>query len=261
MKEIIHFAHGNGFPSSCYKQLLGGLEGDYEVKFIDRIGHNPLFPITENWHFLVDEVIDSIKKQSSKPVIAIGHSLGGVLSAVACVEHPEYFKAVILLDSPLLGKFKSNMIRLAKSLGIIDRVTPARRTKSRRQYWQDKESLIQYLKSRQLFKTFDERCLNDYIDFGLDLKQDGYYLRFDKHIEYLIYRTLPHQLPQYRGQLTKPAAVIYGEHSDIVGRQDIKNMRKNYQMKSFCIKGGHMFPMEYPDIAAEKIKLAIEAIL
>jgi len=53
MKEVIHFAHGNGFPSPCYRQLLSGLEKEYDVKYIDRIGHNPLYPITENWHFLV----------------------------------------------------------------------------------------------------------------------------------------------------------------------------------------------------------------
>src|SRR5437870_13259241 len=103
MRELLHFAHGNGFPSPCYRQLLEGLEGRYDCSYIDRIGHNPQFPVTENWPFLIDEVIDSVNRQAGQPVIAVGHSLGGVLSLLAAIKEPTLFKAVIMLDSPLLG--------------------------------------------------------------------------------------------------------------------------------------------------------------
>lgn len=167
MRELIHFAHGNGFPSPCYRQLLNGLEARYDCCYIDRIGHNPQFPVTENWHYLVDEVINSIKEQSRQPVIAVGHSLGGVLSLLAAIEQPSLFRAVIMLDSPLIGRFKSSMVRLAKALGVIDRVTPAARTRGRRKHWQSREQLIAYLRTRVLFRTFTDECLQDYIDYGL----------------------------------------------------------------------------------------------
>lgn len=197
MRELIHFAHGNGFPSLCYKQLLEQLETRFDCCFIDKIGHDPDYPVGENWHNLVAEIIASIKRQAEQPVIAVGHSLGGVLSLLAAIEQPQLFKAVIMLDSPLIGAFKSSMVRLAKTLGIIDRVTPAFRTKKRREHWQNYEQLISYLKTRDLFKTFTEECLNDYIKYGLEYKEDGYYLRFDRHIEYQIYRTIPHVIPRY----------------------------------------------------------------
>jgi pimeloyl-ACP methyl ester carboxylesterase len=253
MKELIHFAHGNGFPALCYKQMLDSLQDKFDYCFIDRVGHDPKFPVSDNWYNLVLELIESVKKQADRPVIAVGHSLGGVLSLLAAIEQPKLFKKVIMLDSPLIGGFKSSMVRLAKALGIIDRITPAYRTQGRRAYWNNHEQLLNYLKTRDLFKTFTNECLNDYISYGLDHKDDGYYLRFDRHIEYEIYRTIPHVIPNYEGGLLTPTTLIYGDTSSVVGKLDLSYMRKSFNIE--CIKtcGTHLFPMEYPEVAAQLI--------
>ncbi|BCZ97336.1 alpha/beta hydrolase [Legionella pneumophila] len=261
MRELIHFAHGNGFPSLCYKQLLEQLETRFDCCFIDKIGHDPDYPVGENWHNLVAEIIASIKRQAEQPVIAVGHSLGGVLSLLAAIEQPQLFKAVIMLDSPLIGAFKSSMVRLAKALGIIDRVTPAFRTKKRREHWQNYEQLISYLKTRDLFKTFTEECLNDYIKYGLEYKEDGYYLRFDRHIEYQIYRTIPHVIPRYKGKLTVPAALIYGDKSTVVDRMDIRYMKNHFNVKCFKTTGTHLFPMEHPKAVGKQVIEVVDAII
>ena len=134
MRETIHFAHGNGFPSPCYRQLIQQLEKRFNCCYIDRVGHTSQFPVTENWQRLIEEVIFSIQSQALQPVIAVGHSLGGVLSLLAAIEQPSLFKAVILLDSPLINRFKSSVVRFSKALGMIDRLTPAFRTRARRQH-------------------------------------------------------------------------------------------------------------------------------
>lgn len=261
MRELIHFAHGNGFPALCYKQLLNRLEVRFDISFVDRIGHDPAYPVTENWHNLVSEVIASVQTKAQQPVIALGHSLGGVLSLLAAIERPDLFKAVILLDSPLIGPFKSSMVRLAKALGIIDRVTPAYRTKGRRAYWQNHDQLLRYLRTRDLFKTFTDECLDDYITYGLELKGDGYYLRFDRHIEYQIYRTIPHVIPSYQDKLSVPAALIYGDKSTVVDRMDVRYMKSHFHIKSFKTRGTHLFPMEHPEDVAKQVIEVIDAIL
>lgn len=260
MRDLIHFAHGNGFPALCYKQMLNHLEERFDYCYIDRIGHDPLYPVSENWHNLVKELIASVKRQANQPVIAVGHSLGGVLSLLAAIEEPELFKKVVMLDSPLLGPFKSSMVKLAKSLGIIDRITPALKTKGRREYWQNHDQLINYLKTRDLFKTFTDECLNDYITYGLEFKDDGYYLRFDRHIEYQIYRTIPHVIPEYKGKLVTPAVLIYGDKSTVVDRMDVRYMKNYFNIKSVKIKGTHLFPMEYPETVAKQIIVAVDAL-
>lgn len=261
MKELIHFTHGNGFPSRCYSQLFKALESHYDYCYVEKIGHNPNFPVTENWDYLVDEVIDSVKRQADRPVIAVGHSLGGVLSLLAAVKEPSLFKAVIMIDAPLLGRMKSNMVRLAKILGFIDYVTPANRSRGRLQHWSNKEQLMNYLKTRPLFKTFTHACLQDYIDFGLKKVGDDYHLVFDNHIEYLIFRTIPHDLHRYSGQLKVPAALIYGSQSSVVDRFDVRYMKQHYHMHCFKMKGTHMLPMEVPERVAEQVVSALNAIL
>lgn len=253
MRDKIHFAHGNGFPSSCYRQLFNCLESRYECSYIDKVGHNPAYPITENWDFLVDELVDSIKEKFSQPVIGVGHSLGGVLNMLAAIKDPSLFKAIIMIDSPLLGRFKSRMVYLAKSLGFIDQLTPASRTRGRRTHWDERSQLVDYLRSRPLFKTFSQQCLEDYINFGFKKTPAGYKLLFDRDIEYLIFRTLPHHLPRYEGKLEVPTALIYGNNSSVVKNFDIRYMEKKYRIATYCVKGTHMLPFEDPIMVGKQI--------
>ena len=258
MKEILHFAHGNGFPSPCYRQVFQYLKAPYACCYIDKVGHTSEFPVTDNWHHLVDEIIDSIKTQASQPVIAVGHSLGGILSLLASIEQPALFKSVILLDSPLLGRLKSSVLRLSKMLGVIDHLTPASRTQGRKQHWQNREEAYSYLKSRKLFKHFTPACLEDYIEYGLVRDSSGYMLRFDPVIEYQIYRTIPHVLHHHEGAITIPCALIYGNQSTVINQTDLHYMKKHHDIVAYETSGTHMFPMEHPETVADLIFHAVE---
>lgn len=258
MKEMIHFAHGNGFPSACYQQLLMPLRSQFKCIEIEKIGHNQDFPVTENWPFLIQEMIHSIEKQATQPVIALGHSLGGVLSVLAAIERPELFKMIILLDSPLINPVKSGLVQLAKRIGLIDYVTPAMRTRGRRRHWKTRQEVITYLKNRPLFAGFTPTCLDDYIDFGLLKDKQGYSLHFDPEIEYQIYRTIPHDLNRLRGKLRVPTTLIYGQQSKVVSRFDRYYMQYCYRVRCMPITGSHMFPMEYPDLVAKQVATIIQ---
>lgn len=253
MKPVIHFSHGNGFPAQCYSQLLGYLEKHYQCTYIDKIGHHPDYPVTENWHFLVAEVLASIPQKTSQPVIALGHSLGGVLSLLAALERPYLFQAVVMIDAPILGWIKSRLVLLAKSMGLIDHITPAYRTKGRRRSWQSRAEVYQYLKSKPLFKHFTPACLDDYVQYGLEENHEGFHLRFDPHIEYQIYRTIPHDLYLNVQKLPLPVFLIYGKQSQVVDRFDVYYMRTRYQIHCIQLPGTHMLPMEIPEKLAEKI--------
>ena len=260
MKPLIHFAHGNGFPSRCYNQLFLALSEQFDICYLDKIGHDPRFPVTDNWYNLVNELINSVTSQAQQPVIAVGHSMGGVLSLLAAIERPDLFKAVIMIDAPLLGHWRSYAVRLAKWLGVIDRITPAHRTRGRRKHWQDKDELLHYLKTRPLFKSFTPACLEDYIEYGLKKDEEGYHLAFDPQIEYRIFRTIPHNLPQFAGQLTVPTTLIYADKSDVMGRYDVRFMKLHYGIHCVKVKGTHMLPMEDPQGLAEHIFMSLNGI-
>ncbi len=90
-KEIIHFAHANGFPALTYNKLFSNLKENFEVNYLTRHAHNPIFPVTDGWHRLADELREEIIRRYDKPIIGIGHSLGGILHFLVAVEHPELY--------------------------------------------------------------------------------------------------------------------------------------------------------------------------
>ncbi len=260
MKESIHFAHGNGFPSRCYAQLLSCLEHQLECSFIDKIGHTSAFPVSDNWHYLVEEIILNVKEQTKTPVIGIGHSMGGVLSLLAAIEQPDLFQAIILLDSPLINRIKSTIVHFSKRIGLIDHLTPAYRTRGRRCHWDTREDVVSYLKRRQLFKYFTEQCLNDYINYGLKHDDTGFSLRFCPEIEYQIYRTIPDNLHVYPAKLNIPVFLIYGNQSKVIDSTDLKHMKKKFGVNCIKTQGTHMFPMEHPEAVADLIFKIIQSL-
>ncbi len=92
-KEIIHFAHANGFPAKTYTKLFSFLEDKFEINYLDRHAHNPIFPVTDGWQRLADELRGEIKRRYDQPIIGIGHSLGGILHFLVAVENPELYQA------------------------------------------------------------------------------------------------------------------------------------------------------------------------
>ncbi|WP_143291542.1 alpha/beta fold hydrolase, partial [Burkholderia pseudomallei] len=99
MKDIIHFSHANGFPASTYRTIFAELADDYELRFIERIGHDRRFPVTRDWPHLVEQLLDDIGRAYERPVWLVGHSLGGYLSLMAALKRPQWVRGVVMLDS------------------------------------------------------------------------------------------------------------------------------------------------------------------
>ena len=80
MNRIV-FSHGNSFPSGTYSALFEHLRTrGFEVSAVDRFGHDPRFPVTDNWPHLVEQLAEFAAERvrtSGGPVYLVGHSLGG----------------------------------------------------------------------------------------------------------------------------------------------------------------------------------------
>ncbi|WP_305857132.1 alpha/beta fold hydrolase [Balneatrix alpica] len=255
-QKTLFFAHANGFPMGSYRKLLEQLTPYYTVQGIDRIGHDPRFPVTNNWLKLKDELLWHLRQQTT-PVIGVGHSLGGMLTYMAALEQPELFQRIVLLDVPLLTRWEEWFLRLAKRSGWIDRLTPAGRTVARRRHWSSAEEAFKWFRQKPTFAAFDEDCLRDYIAAGTVNSASGIELSFDPAIELAVYRTLPHHLSRYCRQLKVPVTVICGLQSDTVRPYQRRAMAKRSGVKVEVVDGGHLFPLEQPVLTAEYILQAI----
>jgi len=63
MPATLFFAHANGFPSGTYAPLLAKLATAFCVQYLPQHGHDPCFPVEDNWALLVDELLQAIRAQ------------------------------------------------------------------------------------------------------------------------------------------------------------------------------------------------------
>lgn len=256
-KEIIQFSHANGFPSSTYRSLFSLLAADYQIETIEMLGHKPGIPVLDNWTSLTAELIGELDRKQLKNVIGIGHSLGGAISLFAAIKRPDLFKMLILLDTPVFSYPRAKLVQLFKKIGRADLITPGGRVKRRRTTWPSFETALAYFRSRPLFKNFTPECLEDYIKYGTEETAEGLTLRFSPEIESDIYLTLPHNYSKYKHALKVPAQAIIGKNSSVISKSDKISMKKNFNIETVEVRGGHLFPFEYPQETAAAIKTAI----
>jgi len=260
-KETIHFAHANGFPAKTYSKLFSYLEDDYEINYLTRHAHNPKFPVTDGWERLRDELREELEKRYTRKIIGVGHSLGGILHFLVAVEKPEIYRAIILLDAPIISRLSSGGVRILKTLNLLDRFSPSQVTRFRRNLWQSKAEVFEHFKQKEKFDAFDEDVLRDYAEHGTIKTERGVELFFKPSIEAQIYRALPHNLPKSRGKLKVPAAYIGGTHSGEAKLARLSFMKKHFPFEFHFLEGSHLFPLEKPRETAEMIRTVAHTLI
>ncbi len=258
--EILHFAPANGFTAGTYDKLLGLLRTDNTVTAIEKFGHNPNYPVNDNWTNLADELIDHIEQRTNEPIIGVGHSLGSVLTFIAACKKPRLFKQVIMLEPPLIEGVAALLFLATKKLGILERSKLVTQTRKRRNQWSSMNEATDYFRGKSLFKRFDPDCLRDYVQYGTTTNGngDGVKLTFDIKVESDIYRTAPHNIGSYKRVIGIPGTVIIGKYTYIHFRYILSRFakRQGFDFKQLPF-GGHHFPLEHPEQAATLIREAI----
>lgn len=263
MKPLIHFAHANGVPSRVYRAFFEALSDEYDVVYLPQIGTDPQYPISNHWTHLVTQVIDSIERQANgRPVIAMGHSLGGLLSFMAAYRRPELFSQLIMLDPPLINGFPSLGIHLAKLLNqrYVDKLTPAGISINRRDHWDSREQAAEKLRARGFFAHFDPQCFDDYIQYGLsdDPVRGGVTLTIPKMAEVEIFRTNPSLFWLKPRRAPKiPVKLVVGQESQFLHRGFPQRVKRLLGIEYIVTEGGHMFPLEHPQQVARLVKQVI----
>lgn len=253
-KQIIHFAHANGFPAKTYSKLFSYLEDEFEINYLMRHAHNPKFPVTDGWERLRDELREELEKRYAQKIIGVGHSLGGILHLLVAAENPELYKQIILLDAPVISRLSSAALRILKQVNLIDKFTPSRMTRFRRANWETKAKAFEHFRQKEKFLKFDDAVLHDYIEYGTVENKDGVKLFFEPKIEAKIYRTIPHNLPKLQGKLKIPVSYIGGANSHEAKLARLSFMKKYFPVSFYSIDGSHLFPLEKPEETAEIIR-------
>lgn len=246
------FAHANGFPSSVYSKMRAST-GSASWNCIEKLGQSPA-GVGLYWTGIVQEVLEksrNLHRTTGESIVGIGHSLGAFSLFLAAQHDPEIFRALILMEPPMLRPGIQRLIRTLRSLRLLNRFPPVSLARKRRRSWPDKDTARDYLRTRALFARFDPDCFEAYIRHGL-VQVEGlsgnatrWDLSFPAELEYRIFYNGPPPVPenQFPGQVW----LAYGRETDVltpVDRRFLRNHLKGVQWEERA--GGHMFPLEDP---------------
>ena len=245
------FSHANGFPPKVYREFLNHLEEEgFQINAID------LHQEKTNWYALTQKLISFVEDNSSPPIAAIGHSLGGVLSLFALALRPKLFNQVIAIDPPFLGAKERWILGSLRLLGLMDLAfsLPAK-AKKRKNHFSSREDALTYFQGKAFFKNFHPSCLKDYTQYGLAPTNDGHFeLVVPPHIEEGIFRSIPcFFLP--RLSKTSRATVLYAcPQGTPYNKGGVRWMAKALGSNPLIpYDGGHMAPLEQPEFMAKII--------
>ena len=262
MAPRIIFSHGNSFPASTYGVVLDSLrDRGFQVDAVEKYGHDPRYPVTNNWPNLVQQLADFAREKQgqSEPAFLVGHSLGGILSLMCAARHPELARGVLLIDSPVLGGWRATTLGLAKRTALVGSVSPGRISQKRRNHWPSAQDAWDNFIGKKTFARWDPQVLRDYIDHGTHDEGGQRVLSFDRDVETAIYNGLPHKIDSLlkRKPLKCPVAFIGGTQSAEMRQAGSELTHKVVKGRIMMIEGTHLFPMEKPLATAAAIEASL----
>lgn len=263
----IIFSHANGYPAPVYSVLFSALKArGIQVTALDKFGHDPRFPIQDNWANLTQELLAYATEQVARhnePAWLVGHSLGGYLSLMAACLKPNLVKGVVLMDSPILGGWRAGMVRVSKRTGMVDSFSPGKFSRRRRQSWPSLDAVLAHFKSKKVFAQWHPQVLEHYAAQGthevVNHGQSERVLSFDREVETAIYNTLPHDMDRFLKShpIACPVAFIGGTRSVEIRQVGLELTQRICKGRVMMLDGGHLFPMEKPLVAAAAIETAL----
>lgn len=265
--STIVFSHGNSFPASTYRVMLDSLRArGFAVHAIEKFGHDPKYPVTDNWPHLVRQLAHFAaerKQAEGQPPWLVGHSLGGLLSLMCAARHPELARGVVMIDSPVLGGWRASALRVIKRTPLMDKVSPSGVARRRRNEWDDRQAVFEHFRAKPVFARWHEQVLHDYVNHGTIDADGSWHLAFDPKIEARIYATVPHNLDRLlrKHPLQCPVAFVGGIES--VEMRQAGSLDATAEIaggRITMIEGGHLIPMEHPQAVAAAIEAHLRVL-
>ncbi len=257
---LAHVAHATGLCAGVYSPLARLLRSRLQILGIDDRGHGqtrmPADPDQlTGWNVFADD-LECFFDHLKKPVIAMGHSRGAVVSLMLALKRPDLIRALVLIDPTILPFAWMWWWYLAKKLGFVRWLPIIATAAKRRSTWPDQESILQSYRRKAVFSTWQDAFLEAYIADGTARNpNDGFRLCCEPAWESKCFAVCPHDVWRYVPRLKLPVLVLYGANSDTFLAPAVKRFRSTVAHARFvCFENcSHFVPMEQPEATADAI--------
>ncbi|GAB4500950.1 MAG: alpha/beta hydrolase [Anaerolineales bacterium] len=262
--QTLNFLHANGYPPRAYLPLLRRLAENYQVQApLQR----PLWPGSEpksfhDWNPLSEDFLRFLEESGQRaPVMAVGHSMGGIAILRAALRQPQRFRALILLDPVLFPPATIYAWRLIHFLGLGHRFHPLiGAAQKRRREFDDLERLFRGYRRKATFRYLDDEALRAYVEaIACPNAAGGYRLCYSPEWEVKIYESgVSPDMELWRGLKTLkiPTLIVRGAETDTflpAAARRVQRLNPAIQIISVA-RSTHLVPLEQPQAVAEAMR-------
>lgn len=252
-KQTIHFSPANGLPVASYASFIECFPASYQFSGMDCRGAWPGQPRPKprfNWQNHANDLIAAIESQYDRPVIGMGHSLGGTITAIAATKRPDLFSSLIIIDpASLPSKFASYVTDLMPQWLAFRLLPFIRRTHERQRLWPSRQAFIDNYREHPTYRSFNSRALQDYAQTGLQKREDGQFeLVFNPAWESFNFRRVYYLWTALR-KVQPPTLFLRAENTYMYSQQRFEalNARMGKNIQGATIAGSnHLVTHENP---------------
>ncbi|MCY3833152.1 MAG: alpha/beta hydrolase [Chloroflexi bacterium] len=257
----LHLAPANGFPPRAYLPLLRKLRAYRCVSLPPRALWDDQGPPSayRDWSADAEDLLAGLAARQIGAVIAAGHSLGGIVSMLALLKAPERFKALIMLDPPILPPAMLAAVRRAWDDGAIEQMPLVQGALRRRETFASRAEAFARFRHKRLFADWSDESLWLYVEHGVRPRGsgDGFELvwsrEWEAHYFATVYLRIWEDLPRLTG--SPPVLIVRGGESDAFAAESFARLR-SLTPAAHCLElagQGHLFPQAAPKLTARVI--------
>lgn len=261
---ILSLAPANGFVPETYLPMLKPLMTDYRVlstppRALWNEGEPPEITPEHSWYDLSVDMLNTYEHFGLKDVIAIGHSIGGVMTILAAIQRPDLFKAIILLDPVIASPAICAWVKNEQAQGKIAAFPLADLARRRKNQFESVDAAFENFHGKSIFKNWSDEVLRLYVEHGTIECNGKRCLKFSPEWEAFYYSTYyPHiwdELPKL-ADLDLPILFMPAGESDTFVPDNIRRVQELVPEASIEVMEGmeHLFPMSHPQETGEVIQ-------
>lgn len=260
-KPIIHFLHGNGFCGLTYLPMLKPLVDDFDLLITDLPGHGESdtggrFMGWNKCAGLALEVVHHFSASLSRavPIYAVGHSFGGVVTALMMAKDSHCFDHAILLDPVIFPPGMLRVMATADLFGLLQRTPLAKQARIRTQSWPSRQDAYEYFYERGTFKGWHKESLEAHVNYALQDTAEGVSLKCPPKREAEIFSSYPKRLWPSLKRISTPTEIWAARKTyPFIGRS-VERLNDYPMFHAETFNGGHCFMQERPQEIAERLR-------
>ena len=245
------FCHATGFCASVYRQMLEPLSADYDVFAVDMRGHGRTKLPTDaqrlrSWDLYARDIVAFLDAQNRRRWTLVGHSMGAVTVAMAAQGRKDI--AALRLIEPVAAHPLFALAARTPIWPLFSRRIPlASKARRRRAAWPSRHDALDHYARKALFRHWAGGVLEDYLEDGLVISDQGARLACDPAWEAA---TFAAQANDFWGAVSRapaPVEVFAADHPTTTVWPDARARFKRLGARlTLAADLSHLAPMEAP---------------